>query len=72
MGANRRRIELLEVRARAAVEAKDEREAKRVVSILERATREGATSLASLDDRRRRHCRASVADLRLLGFPCHR
>jgi hypothetical protein len=33
MGTSRRRIELLEVRARAAVEAKDEREARRVVSI---------------------------------------
>jgi hypothetical protein len=33
MDTNRRRIELLEVRARAAVEAKDEREAKRVVAI---------------------------------------
>jgi hypothetical protein len=33
MGTNRHRLELLEARARAAVEAKDEREAKRVVAI---------------------------------------
>jgi hypothetical protein len=33
MGTNRRRIESLEARARAVIEARDEREAKRVVAI---------------------------------------
>jgi len=33
MGTNRRRIELLEARSRAAIDAKDEHDAKRVVAI---------------------------------------
>src|SRR5215469_2242181 len=33
MGTNRHRLELLEARARTAVEAKDEREAKQIVGI---------------------------------------